>query len=170
MHEVSWMLCLFELFSSCCWSAFSCFSCSFFLVHVSLRRCRFPSHPESTAVRQWDVCPLMRVSPWHSQVTIWVPIQAPRIVRNNGNHKSDTCLKADRKGKIYFCRRACLQPESRRLAHWVGSPLSFYLSCKSAPHPDRWVWVHSLHDWLFRKGGSLGRGSLRQGEQENSFG
>jgi hypothetical protein len=30
----------------------------------------------------------------------------------------------------------------------VGSPLSFYLSCKSAPDHDGWVWAHNLHEWL----------------------
>jgi hypothetical protein len=32
--------------------------------------------------------------------------------------------------------------------HWTGCLLSFYLSCKSAPHHDGQVWVHNLCDWL----------------------
>jgi hypothetical protein len=49
----------------------------------------------------------------------------------------------------------------------VGSQLSFYLF---APHPDGRVRVHNLHDWLLRKGACGARGTLKQGEQENSFG
>jgi hypothetical protein len=38
------------------------------------------------------------------------------------------------------------------------------------PHPDGWIWVHSLCNPLLRKGGMWVRGTLKQEEQENSFG
>jgi hypothetical protein len=49
----------------------------------------------------------------------------------------------------------------------AGSQLNFYLF---APHLDGLDWVYNLHDWLLRKGTCEVRETLKQGEQENSFG
>jgi hypothetical protein len=50
--------------------------------------------------------------------------------------------------------------------HCARRQLSFYLS---APHPNRWVWVHNLPYWLFRKGGTWDKGHLEAGRMRKFF-
>jgi hypothetical protein len=44
--------------------------------------------------------------------------------------------------------------------------LSFY---HSAPNPNRWVWVHNLSYWLFRKGGTWDKGDIGAGRMRKFF-
>jgi hypothetical protein len=55
------------------------------------------------------------------------------------------------KAKFTFAERCVCVSELSQASqhtHLMRILLSFYLSCKSAPHPDRQVWVHNLCDWL----------------------
>jgi hypothetical protein len=50
--------------------------------------------------------------------------------------------------------------------HCARSQLRFYLS---APHPNRWFWVHKLPYWLFSKSGTWGKGDLEAGRMRKFF-
>jgi hypothetical protein len=50
-----------------------------------------------------------------------------RNIRCYCNHKSDMCPKFEGQGKIYFCRRMCLQPETGKPAHLGGRATSVFI-------------------------------------------
>jgi hypothetical protein len=52
---------------------------------------------------------------------------------------------ARQKEKFYFCRRVQSQTVSDRQNTLSGESAQFLSLC---PHPDGWVWVHNLPNWL----------------------
>jgi hypothetical protein len=86
------------------------------------------------------------------------------------NHKSDTCSKADGQGKIYFAE-GCTSNQSQASKHTKQEVHSVFISNTSLSLTlmDGFGFTIFMTGYL-EKGVHGIRGTLKQGEQENSFG